>query len=62
MSNKNHPATLAQLTEVLPDKGGVYVYWCKKQDFSSDVLRTLVSLFVKVAAAQLEKVVSGRGV
>ena len=62
MSSKNHHVTLAQLTEVFPDKGGVYVYWCKKQDFSSDVLQALVSLFVKVAAAQLEKVVSGRGV
>ena len=62
MSSKNHPVTLAQLTEVFPDKGGVYVYWCKEQGFSSDVLRTLVSLFVKVPAAQLEKVVSGRGV
>ena len=62
MSSKNHPATRALLTEVFPDKGGVYLYWCEKQDFSSVVLQALVSLFVKVAAAQLKKVVSGRGV
>ena len=62
MSNKNHPATLAQLTEVFPDKGECMCTGVKSKTSVQMCSGPLFPSSSKVAAAQLEKVVSGRGV